>query len=387
MTDREARQRALDEQFLPDDLVQRIRGRAASVDRDNAFFDDDLADLVAAGYLTTFVPVAFGGPGLTLGDVSRLQQRLAGASPSTALAVNMHLMLVGVARALHERGDESLQWVFDDALAGEIFAFGVSEPGNDWVLQGANSTATPTDGGGYTITGTKIFTSLSPVWTRLIVHGYDASADRLVFGFVERADAGVTVSDEWDVLGMRGSQSRATILQGARIAADRVARVIPPGRHPDLLTFAITAHFQLLVGSVYAGLARRALDVGADAVRQRRSAKAGVSLADVPEFRVRLGDALLDALPVFAQLALYAREFDEQVDHGSGWAERLVSARLHAGRAARSAAEVALQVAGGAGFQSSHEASRLYRDAAASLFHPPSADAARPLFAASLLDD
>ena len=30
--------------------------------------------------------------------------------------------------------------------------------------------AAPTADGGYAFTGTKIFTSLSPVWTRLIVH-------------------------------------------------------------------------------------------------------------------------------------------------------------------------------------------------------------------------
>lgn len=390
MTDRETRHAELAARYLPDALIERIRGRAADYDRENRFFEEDLAELRAQGYLTVFVPREFGGPGLTLNQVSRLQQRLAGAAPATALAINMHLMCVGVASAMLARGDRSLAHVFDDAMAGEIFAFGISEPSNDWVLQGSNTAAVPQSDGGYLLSGVKIFTSLSPVWTRLIVHGLDESdpeEPRLVYGFLDRDADGVVVSDDWDVLGMRASHSRATILREASMRPEQVARRIAPGRTPDLLTFAITSNFQLLVASVYAGLAARALEVAAEGLRRRRSAKAGAPLSEVPEFRARLADAYLDYLAVPAQLEAHTRDFDELVDHGAGWPVRLVSARLNAGAAARRSAEVALVCAGGAGFDVEHEAGRLHRDAAASLFHPPSADAARPMFAAALLDD
>ena len=390
MTDRETRHRELAERFLPDALIERIRDRAAETDHDNAFFTEDLAALREHGYLTVFVPEEYGGPGLTLHEVSRLQQRLATAAPGTALAVNMHLMCTGVAVAMRQRGDRSLDHVFGEAMAGEIFAFGISEPGNDWVLSDSHSEAAPQAGGGYRITGTKIFTSLSPVWTRLLTHGVDRSdpaAPTLVYGFLERSAPGITVSDRWDVLGMRASQSRATRLGGVPMAADRVVRRLPLGPQPDLLPFAIAANFQLLIASVYAGVARRALDVAAEGLRKRTSARSGTTLAEVPESRVRLADAHLDYLVVPALLDSVTRDFDELVDHGAAWQPRLVGARLHATSAARRMAEVALQCAGGSGFGNGHEASRLYRDAAAGHFHPPAADPARPLFAAALLDE
>ncbi|MBK0422707.1 acyl-CoA/acyl-ACP dehydrogenase [Leucobacter sp. CSA2] len=390
MTDRETRHRELAERFLPEATLERMRERAGEIDRENRFFDEDLADLAETGYLTVFVPSEFGGPGLTLEQVARLQQRLAGAAPGTALAINMHLMCTGVARALHERGDHSLDQVFEEAIAGEIFAFGISEPANDWVLQGSKTRAVPDGEGGYRLTGVKIFTSLSPAWTRLITHGLDESnpeEPRLVYGFLTRETPGITVSDDWDVLGMRASQSRATILDEAHMPADRVNRRIEPGPVPDLLTFAITANFQLLIAAVYAGVARRALEVGAAGLKRRRSEKRGETLAQTPEFRARLADAHLEFLPVVAQIDAYSRDFDEFADHGAGWPLRLVGARLGAGAAARRCAEVALMCTGGSGFASAHEASRLYRDAAASLFHPPAADAARPMYAAALLDD
>lgn len=387
--DREARHAALAQQFLPDGLLERLRERAAVHDRENSFPHDDIADLRETGYLTLFVPEEWGGAGLGLPEVVRLQQRLAGAAPGTALAINMHLMCTGVVHAMRARGDHSLDWVLQEAGAGEIFAFGISEPANDWVLQGSNTTAVPQGDGGYLLSGVKIFTSLSPVWTRLIVHGLDESDPdnpQLVYGFLEREAAGITVSDDWDVLGMRASHSRATILENARMEPHRVGRLIEPGPVPDLLTFAITSNFQLLVAAVYAGVAQRALVAGAEALTRRRSVKRGTSMAEVPESRVRLADAHLDLLPVLAQLDAYATDFEDLVDHGAGWPLRLVSSRIHASRAARACAETALLSSGGSGFGNSHEISRLLRDATGGLFHPPSEDAARPMYAAALLD-
>ncbi|GAP55365.1 acyl-Coa dehydrogenase, partial [Arthrobacter sp. Hiyo6] len=63
------------EDILSDSLLDRIRGRAAGYDRDNAFFHEDLSELKAAGYLEIFVPAADGGLGLGLGGAAQLQRR------------------------------------------------------------------------------------------------------------------------------------------------------------------------------------------------------------------------------------------------------------------------------------------------------------------------
>ena len=52
------------ERVLSDELLERIRSRAAGYDRANAFFSDDLAELQDAGYLRALVPTEFGGLGL-----------------------------------------------------------------------------------------------------------------------------------------------------------------------------------------------------------------------------------------------------------------------------------------------------------------------------------
>ena len=164
------------EDILPEELLELLRSRAAGYDQENRFFHEDLQDLADAGYLKVFVPEADGGRGLGLEAVAELQRRLATAAPATALAVNMHLVWTGVARAMSARGDDSLDFVLKDAGQGEIFAFGISEAGNDSMLFDSGTVARPLPDGSYSFTGRKIFTSLSRGWTRLGTFGKDADA-------------------------------------------------------------------------------------------------------------------------------------------------------------------------------------------------------------------
>lgn len=388
--DREARFAEISQLLLPDDLWQRIHDRAADYDERNVFFDEDLAELREHGYLKAFVPTELGGAGLGMHEVSLLQQRLAQAAPATALGINMHLVWTGVAHAMAARGDHSHDFVLEETAEGEIFAFGISEAGNDFVLFGSTTEADPQDDGGYRFTGTKVFTSLGPVWTRLGVHGLDQTdpeAPRVVYGFVNREDGGAEPVGGWNPLGMRATQSRSTRLDHALVPADRMTRSIPVGPSPDLLTFAINANFQLLIASVYTGLAARALDLAVDGLRGRWSAKASESLAEVPEFRARIADMALEYEAVPPQLATYTREFDALVDHGAGWARRFVGGKLRAVEMAKNVVQDAIRLSGSRAYDAGSELSRLQRDVLAGMFHPAGWDAARPVFATQYLDE
>src|SRR4051812_22443969 len=120
-----------DRSLLDDALLERIRARAAAYDHDNEFFTEDLAELTEAGYLRALVPESLGGAGLSLREVAREQQRLAAAAPATALGVNMHLVWTGVAKALHDRGLDFLDFVLQGAGAGDVFGFGLHRGRND----------------------------------------------------------------------------------------------------------------------------------------------------------------------------------------------------------------------------------------------------------------
>lgn len=378
---------------LPDDLLERIRERAPIHDRENTFPQQDLDELCDAGYLSILVPTALGGAGLGLEQAAMLQQRLATASPATALAVNMHLVWTGVAKVFSDRKVPGMEFVQRGSVAGEVFAFGVSERGNDLVLFGSSTDAEPQPKGGYAFTGTKIFTSLAPVWTKLGLHGLDTTSDdapKLVFAFVDRTDAVVT-GDDWDTLGMRGTQSRTTRLNGAIATAEHVVRRIDPGRNPDPVVFGIFSVFELLLASVYTGIARRGLDLAVAAAHGRRSTllqapgQAPRPDSQDPDIRWRVAEIALayDALP--PQIGTLARDVDELTDHGSRWFTLLSGVKHRAVVTAKQVVDEAMLVAGGGSYFASNELSRLYRDVLAGMFHPSDPESAHATAASAWL--
>ena len=357
---------------LTQELLDRIRSRAAGYDAANAFFTEDLDELREAGYLAP----------RSLLETAKDQRMLAAYAPATALGINMHLVWTGVARVLHERGDNSLDWILEEAASGELFAFGNSEQGNDNVLWDSMTTASKVEGG-YAFTGTKIFTSLSPAWTRLGIFGRDG--DQLVHGFITRDTPGWHSLDDWDTLGMRASQSQSTVLEGAVVSDARVARILPTGPNADPFTFAIFANFLLLIGSVYAGIADRALELAVEAVKRRSSMRTGKKYDQDPDFRWRIADIALALDALAPQLETLAADVDNRVDHGANWFRYLTGAKHRATETARYVVDQAMRSAGGGGYRTASELARLQRDVLAGIYHPSDTESVHNTVATAVL--
>lgn len=373
--------------FLSNDLLSRIRSRAAEYDRENSFFTQDFEDLKEAGYFSAFVPKEFGGAGLSLEDMTHEQIRLAGAAPATALAVNMHHVWIGVANHVYRNGDNSLNFMFEEAVAGEVYAFGVSEAGNDLVLFGSNSQAVAEVDGGYRFYGTKIFTSLSPGWSKLGTFGAETGPDGEqinVWGFVNRGE-GITIKEDWDTLGMRASQSCTTVLDGAYAPENRIVRKLASGPHDDPFIFGIFANFEILLASVYTGIAQRALDVAVETVGKRQSKATGTSYANDPAIRWRIADAAMELDVLYPLIKAAASDVDNLVDRGSFWFPQLSNVKSQATEVAVRVVEKAVRVSGGSSYFNKSELSRLYRDVVAGLFHPSDDESVHSAWANALL--
>jgi alkylation response protein AidB-like acyl-CoA dehydrogenase len=296
---------------------------------------------------------------------------------------------VAVARYLHERGDDSLDWLLREAAHGEVFGFGYSEAGNDLVLLGSRTEARPDGEDGYTFYGRKIFTSNSPGWTRLGVMGLDETTDpddpRIVHAFITRDGGGFEILDDWDTLGMRASQSCTTVLEGAHAPADRVVRRLQPGPSLDPYVLGIFTSFEILLASVYTGIADRALQLAVETVARRRSMKSGKAYAQDPDIRWRIASAALALDGIWPQLDQVAGEIDALVDRGSGWFRATAGLKVRATETARYVVDEAIRCSGGSTYFSGSELGRLYRDVLAGIFHPSDDESAHATVAQSLL--
>jgi alkylation response protein AidB-like acyl-CoA dehydrogenase len=374
--------------MLTDEMLARFSRRASRYDRDNVFFSDDLDELRQAGYLRLAIPTELGGAGLSLAGVAREQRRLARSAAPTALAINMHLYWTGNAADLWRAGDRSLQWLLEAAAAGQIFAAGHAESGNDIPILLSTTRAERVEGG-YRFTGRKSFGSLSPVWSFLGIHGIDtagSSRPTIVHAFMPRDTEGYRIEHTWDVLGMRATQSDDTILDGVFVPDRYVARVVPAGAAGiDAFVLGLMAWALVGFGNVYYGLAQRALDRTIEAAKSKRSIGLTRPMAYHAELQHRLAQMGLAIESIGPHLDRIADDWSNGVDHGAAWPAKIFAAKFHAVEESWRVVDLALELAGGFGIFRESGVEQLFRDARLGRIHPANSMLTHEIVAKTLL--
>ena len=307
-----------------------------------------------------------------MAEVCKEQERLAYRAPATALAINMHLYWTGIARYLREFGDPSLEWMLRESVAGEVFAAGHAEVGND--LPGLLSTARAERvDGGYRFWGHKMFGSLSPVWTRLGLHAQDNSDPAnptIVHAFLPREPTGYRIEETWDTLGMRATRSDDTILEGAFVPDRYIARKIPALASSTCSCWrcsATSSHCCRRCTTVW----RAAPPTWPSRPRtQKTSLGLTRSMAYHPEIQHLAAEMALELEAMGAHIERIAADWSDGVDHGAAWGLKLMALKYHVTESAKRVVDLAMTMSGGAGMYKRNELERLYRDVRCGGFHP-----------------
>jgi alkylation response protein AidB-like acyl-CoA dehydrogenase len=368
---------------LSDALLLRCRERAAGYDRENRFFQEDFEELRQAGYLLMAVPREFGGLGFTLAQVGRETRRLAAYAPATALGLNMHNYWVGNAADLWRSGDRSAEWILAEAGAGEIFAAGHAETGNDLPLLLSTTSATRADGG-WTFKGRKSFGSLTPIWTRLGIHAMDTSdpsAPKIVHAFIPRNATGYSVKETWDVLGMRATRSDDTVLDGVFTPDKYVVRVNPAGAAGiDQFVLGIFAWALIGFANVYYGLAQRVKELIVEHIKDKPSLGLTRSMAYHAEVQHSIAEIVIALESIGPVIDRTMDDWSAGVQHPD-WPIKLVATKYHAVETAWRLVDTAMDLSGGFGMFKKNELERLFRDARAGRFHPANSALSHELIA------
>jgi alkylation response protein AidB-like acyl-CoA dehydrogenase len=358
---------------LTPEMLARFDARAPQYDRTNSFFTEDFEELRASGYLTASLPAEFGGLGLNLAEINRLQRQIAYVAPATAVAVNMHHYFVGLCADLHRAGDHSGDWVLERAAEGHVFAAGHGEAGNDIPVLLSSAKAERVDGG-WEMTGHKIFGSLSPVWTYLGVHAMDASDPgnpQIVHAFVHRDNPRFRIDETWDTLGMRATMSHDTILDRTFVADDAIMLVCPAGfAGAGLFHVALFAWALLGFAGVYSSIARRAYDDTVAKMHDRKSVALTRSMAHHPEVQHHVAEMRIHLEAMDAHLDRVCADWVNGVDHGADWPVKIVACKYDVVTRAFAVVDTALDLTGGAGIFKRSRIEQLFRDARLGRFHP-----------------
>lgn len=377
---------AADAFALPERLLEQCAQRAAALDRDAAFFDEDLAALRQCGFLKMALPAAHGGAGCDMRVSLRELARLARVAPPTALGLNMHLLAAGVAAESAARGDHTLNALLVAASAGRLIAAGISEPGNDFPGFQALTSAVRT-GDGYLFNGRKMFTSMAPAWDDLLICGLEQPADgppQIVYALLAREAGGAESVGPWDPVGMRATQSRGTVLKDAFVPHARVLSRIAPGK-PDAFVVAAFTWGLLGFAAIYLAIARRGLDLAIEGVRGAAPLSLPGGKMRHPEVQHLIADMARDLWAAEAMLNQAIGDWMAGAGSDPLWMARLLATKHHAVESAWTIVDRAVEVAGGAAMFRGHELERLFRDARCGRLHPGSAAMTREVVAKSLL--
>ncbi|MFM9884605.1 MAG: acyl-CoA dehydrogenase family protein, partial [Burkholderiales bacterium] len=216
--------------------------------------------------------------------------------------------------------------------------------------------------------------SLTPVWTRLGVHGMDTSnpaAPKIIHGFIPRDAKGYKIVETWDTLGMRATRSDDTILEGVFVPDKYIARIVPAGAAGvDLFVLSVFAWALIGFGNVYCGLARRAIDVVMPTLKSKSSLGLTRSMAYHAEVQHGVADMVIRLEAISAHLDRVAADWSTGVDHGGAWPVKIVAAKYHAVESAWQIVDKAMELSGGFGMFKKSELERIFRDARAGRFHP-----------------
>jgi alkylation response protein AidB-like acyl-CoA dehydrogenase len=218
--------------------------------------------LKEAGFGAARVPRAYGGLGATWPELTALWIELAAADANLPQAFRGHFALAEDRLWQHRRGLDQQVW-FERFVSGEIAGNAWSEVGSTSIETQQTVLVPQVDG--YRLTGTKyyttgsIFAEWADVYARRHRPGQD---DDFAIAIVDTRSRGVSVTDDWDGFGQRGTGSGTTTFDQVPVPPDHVMAF--DQRFPYQ-----TAVYQLNLLATLAGIARAALTDAVDEVRRR----------------------------------------------------------------------------------------------------------------------
>ena len=333
--------------------------RAAAHDRDDSFVAENYAALKQHGFFAATVPRELGGAGLSHSDMCEVLRTLAQYCSSTALAHSMHQHLVAAAIWKYRRGQGGEELLRRVAANQPVL---VSTGARDWLESSGEMVACD---GGYCVTAMKFFASQSALGDVLVTsapyHDPEHGWQVLHFPVPMRAQ-GVTVLNDWQTLGMRGTGSHTVKLEGVFVPESSIALRRPRGEFHPFWNVVLTVAMPLIM-SVYVGIAQKAARMAVKHARDQKRPKPhlagclGSMWNDLTSAELHLDDMIRIANDL---------DFEPEDQHG----QDILSRKTNVAQACVGVVTKAMEIAGGQGFYRSFGLERLFRDVQAAGYHP-----------------
>lgn len=334
--------------------------RASEMIDEDKFVADNFALLKTSGLVEAGVPAELGGGGADVDELAAMLRTLGYHCGSTALAFSMHTHQVAIPawRWTHQKAAAPILEPLLKRIVKERILL-LSSGGSDWI---AGSGKAEKVDGGYRITARKVFSSGAPTGDLLMTSAILESAGEppmvLHFG-IPMNSPHVKILDTWRTLGMRGTGSHDIQIDGHIVPEAAVPVRRKAGEWHPLFHIIATIAFPL-VYSVYLGVAESARDIAVALAKRKEPNRCAIDLAG------RMETELIGARLAHESMLAAVRRNAPSADT----VNHVMIGKQLMTRHAIAAVELAMELAGGAGFYRTAGLERRFRDIQAARYHP-----------------
>ncbi len=332
-----------------------LRPHARRWDADGVFPRDLVPKIAALGLWGMTVPSEYGGAGVDAVSAALAVEALAWGDGGIALSVAAHNSL-GTGHIARAGNDAQKRRYLPRLASGEMLgAWCLTEPasGSD---AGALATRAERRGGGWVLSGTKVFVTQGSIAGVYVVMARTdpAAGHRGISAFaVDAGTPGLRVGKHEDKLGMRSSDTAEVVFEDC--AVDDAQMLGAPGDgFRDAMR--VLEGGRIGIGALALGLGRAALDASVAYARERRAF--GRPIAEFQATQWKLADMAVE----LDASELLVMEAASLASRGLPYRREASMAKLYASEAASRAASHAVQIHGGYGFIKDYPVERIYRD-------------------------
>ncbi|MBY0098934.1 acyl-CoA/acyl-ACP dehydrogenase [Mesobacillus maritimus] len=352
-----------------DHLAVKFRERANDIDEEGKFPFANMKELKESGYTSLTLPKEYGGSGISLYELLRLQEKVAEGDGSTALSIGWHM---GIIKNLSEKRiwkEEIFHEVCEQVRQGALINSAASEAQTGSPTRGGKpQTTARKDGDVWIINGRKIFTTLSPMLDYFIVSASIEEQDEVGNFLIPRSTQGVSIEETWDSVAMSGTGSHDLVLENVRVEAENLVEKIVPGKKG-------ANGWLLHIPACYLGIAGAAQKYAVQFAKEYSPNSIQGSISEIPSVRQKIGEMELELMKARHFLYSVAKQWDaSNEEERTQMAAVLSAVKLAVTNGSIKVVDLAMRVVGARSLSRQNPLQRYYRDVRAGLHNPPMDD-------------
>lgn len=334
-----------------------VAPRAIEIDTTATFPKDIFKQMGELGLLGIPFPEAYGGSGGDTISYTLAVEEIGRACGSTGLSYAAAVSLGATPIYLFGTEEQKQTYLTRLAEGKALGSFGLTEPnaGSD---AGGTKTTAILDGDEYVINGEKCFiTNASFAETIIVtaVTGKNESGRNIISALIVPTNSpGLTITSNYDKMGVRGSDTAEIVLDNVRVPKDHLLGDPEQGFKQFLSTLD---GGRISIGALGVGIAQAALDRSLQYAKERKQFGKPIGSFQAIQFKIANMAMEIELARNMVHKAAWLK------DNGKSFSKEAAYAKLFATETAVRAADEAIQIHGGYGYMREYEVERLLRDA------------------------